>query len=97
MRNDLHPTDRSLPEHDTLNPRGGEFDEEFAVASELRVIDLGDSLTIGRVFLDPYGDPYSYETDTLYADNLSGLREMVREITLALSRPAVNSRDMIQC
>ena len=69
--------------------------EKGEMSWEIRVVDTGDSLTVGRVLLDPLGEPYTTEIDILYADSLTDLHKMIDEITDALKKPVLSMRNLV--
>jgi hypothetical protein len=57
---------------------------------EMRVIDTGETLTMGLVTFSPFGDPASVDLEIFEATSLSELRGIVEDIEIALRKPVVS-------
>lgn len=68
-------------------------DEPF-VRRDYRVVDTGDSLTVGLVEYDPLGSPATVTFDLPEADNLADLLTSLADFSNCIRQPVLHMADL---
>jgi hypothetical protein len=68
-------------------------DEPF-IRRDYRVVDTGDSLTVGLVEYDPLGSPATVTFDLPEADNLGDLLTVLSDFSSCVRQPVLRMRDL---
>ena len=70
------------------------LENESYARRDYRVVDTGDSLTVGLVEYDPIGNPATVTFDPPEADNLGDLLTVLADFSSCVRQPVLKMRDL---